>query len=113
MPSAFNGALVCATLLPGSKTMSKINVRLSEDLKRRVANAAEKCGTTARAFILEAIADKTEQVEHQSAFHAVADQRMANLQASGKSVAWSDVRQYLLALSANNTVVARPKSHKL
>ena len=93
--------------------MSTTTVRLTEDLKRRVASAAETSGTTAHAFILEAIADKTEQVERQAAFHAEADRRMANMKANGKSVAWGDVRKYLVERAAGRKATARPRSRKL
>lgn len=92
--------------------MSTTTVRLTEDLKRRVANAAEQRGTTAHALILEAIADKTAEVERQAEFHEEAQRRMDQFEATGKSVAWSDVREYL-AQRATGKKPARPKPRKL
>ncbi len=92
--------------------MSTTTIRLPEDLKARVAQAAQQAGTTAHSFILEAIADKTERVERRSGFHAEAEQRFADLTASGKTLAWPEVRRYLEARAAGEATV-RPKPRKL
>jgi predicted transcriptional regulator len=41
--------------------MTTTTIRLEDDLKARVAAAAEKAGKTAHAFILEAISQTVEQ----------------------------------------------------
>lgn len=46
------------------------------------------------AFIVDALA---ERVELDTAFHAVADDRLANIRANGKTVAWMDAKTYLTA----------------
>lgn len=76
--------------------MSTTTIRLPEDLKARVAQAAAAEGTTAHNFILEAIAEKTALAEQQADFHAVADQRYAQFLESGESVPWEDARVYLM-----------------
>jgi hypothetical protein len=48
--------------------------------------AAERAGKTAHAFILDAIAQTVEQAEHGEAFHRVADERWANVLATGQTV---------------------------
>jgi toxin ParE1/3/4 len=55
--------------------MSTTTIRLEDELKARVAAAAERAGTTAHAFILEAIAQTVEQAELEEEFHGIADQR--------------------------------------
>ena len=75
--------------------MSTTTIRIPEDLKARVAAAAERAGTTAHSFILEAIAEKAEQAERRTDFYAVADRRYANLVASGKTIPWEKMRAYL------------------
>jgi predicted transcriptional regulator len=77
--------------------MTTTTIRIDEDLKARVAAAAERAGTTAHAFILEAIARTVEQAELDEAFHRVADQRWAKLLATGKTVAWGDAKDWLAA----------------
>lgn len=81
--------------------MSTTTIRIPEDLKARVAAAAERAGTTAHGFILEAIAEKAEQAERRADFHAIADQRYAKLVASGKTIPWEKMRSYLESRIAN------------
>ena len=76
--------------------MSTTTIRLSDELKARVAAAAEQAGMTAHGFIVEAVAEKAAQVEARSAFHAEATQRLAEIARSGKTVPWDVMRQYLL-----------------
>ena len=55
--------------------MSTTTIRLPPDLKERVARAAQRAGTTAHGFILEAIAEKTEQADLRAQFRETAEQR--------------------------------------
>ena len=75
--------------------MSTTTIRVPEELKARVVQAAERAGTTSHGFILEAIAEKAERDEQRSDFHDTADRRYAGIVASGKTVAWSEMRRYL------------------
>jgi predicted transcriptional regulator len=77
--------------------MTTTTIRLEEDLKTRVAAAAEKAGKTAHAFILDAISQTVEQAELDEAFHRVADERWAKVLSTGKTVAWNDAQAYLQA----------------
>lgn len=77
--------------------MSTTTIRLEDDLKARVAAAAEHAGKTAHAFILDAIARTVEQAELDEEFHRVADRRWEKVLASGKTVPWKDARAYLEA----------------
>jgi predicted transcriptional regulator len=90
--------------------MSTTTIRLPEELKARVAAAAEHSGTTAHAFILEAIAEKAEQAERRADFDAVAEARYAGIVASGKTIPWAEMRAHLearLACKATQRPVAR------
>jgi len=80
-------------------SMSTTTIRIEDDLKARVAAAADQVGTTAHAFILEAIAQKVEQVETDLEFNDLAQLRWAKLLTTGKSVSWSDAKTYLEARS--------------
>ncbi len=75
--------------------MSTTTIRLPDKLKSRLAHAAEQSGKTAHSFILEAIAEKTENSERRQSFHADAEKRFANLIKTKKSVPWTDVRAYV------------------
>ena len=77
--------------------MSTTTIRIEDDLKARVAAAAERAGKTAHAFILDAIAQTVEQVELDDEFHHVADARWAKVLSTGKTVAWDDAKAYLEA----------------
>jgi predicted transcriptional regulator len=77
--------------------MTTTTIRLEDDLKARVAAAAEKAGKTAHAFILEAISQTVEQAELDEAFHRVADERWATVLSTGKTVPWDDAKDYLEA----------------
>jgi len=87
--------------------MSTTRIRLPEDLKARVAAAAERAGTTAHGFILEAIAEKAEQAERRADFQDVAEKRYSDLVASGKTIPWERMRRYLEDRIVGNPSLAR------
>ncbi len=92
--------------------MSTTTIRLPEDLKERVSQAADRAGTTAHGFILEAIAEKAEREERRADFDAVAERRYAEIVATGKAVPWSDMRRWLEdRVAAKKT--SRPVARKL
>ncbi len=92
--------------------MSTTTIRLEDDLKARVAAAAQRAGKTAHAFILDAIAQTVEQVELDNAFNTLADQRWANIQATGKTVPWDDAKAYL-ATRLQGEPARKPAARKL
>ena len=92
--------------------MSTTTIRLPQDLNERVARAATRAGSTAHSFILEAIAEKTEQEERQEEFQGAAKQRYAAILASGKTVPWGEMRRYL-ERRITGKKIARPKPKKL
>ena len=75
--------------------MSTTTIRLPEDLKARVAAAAERAGTTSHSFILDAIAEKADQVERREDFNDLAEKRYSQIVASGKTIPWKEMRSYL------------------
>lgn len=91
--------------------MPTTTIRIPEDLKARVAAAAERAGTTAHSFILEAIAEKADQAERRADFHAVADKRYAKLVASGETIPWEKMRRYLESRVAKKPIT-RPAAKK-
>lgn len=92
--------------------MSTTTIRMPEDLKARVAAAAKRAGTSAHGFILEAIAEKTEQEDLRADFDAVAEDRYARITASGKTIPWQEMRGYLEERLAGKKV-KRPVARKL
>jgi predicted transcriptional regulator len=94
------------------KQMTTTTIRLEDDLKSRVAAAAEREGKTTHAYILEAIAQTVEQAELDEAFHRVAEERWTQVLKTGKTVAWDDATAYLKA-RARGEQVRRPAARKL
>ena len=92
--------------------MSTTTIRLSEELKARVVEAAKRSGTTTHGFILDAIAEKTKQEDLRATFDAVAEDRYARIVATGKTIPWQEMRGYLEDRVAGK-VVKRPVARKL
>ena len=92
--------------------MSTTTIRLTKELKEKVARAAERAGKTTHGFIVEAIAEKAESEERRADFVESAEQRYAGIVASGKTVAWSEMRQYL-ERRISGSRATRPKSRRL
>ncbi|HJV02313.1 MAG TPA: CopG family transcriptional regulator [Burkholderiaceae bacterium] len=83
--------------------MSTTTIRLSEELKARIAAAAEQAGQSAQNFMLEAIVEKTEMEERRAQFAGAADARFDRFVATGESIPWADMRRYLLERAAGNS----------
>ncbi|MGN6707282.1 MAG: ribbon-helix-helix protein, CopG family [Rhodanobacter sp.] len=92
--------------------MSTTTIRLPDELKARVAEAAKQAGTTSHNFILEAIAEKTDLAAQRADFHAMADQRYAEFLETGMSIPWEEARAYLKSRLAGKAV-KRPLARKL
>jgi predicted transcriptional regulator len=92
--------------------MPTTTIRMPEDLKERVSRAAERAGTNSHAFILEAVAEKVDETERRNAFRDVAQQRYAQIIASGEAIPWSEMRDYLTERTAGETP-PRPQPRKL
>ena len=92
--------------------MSTTTIRLPDELKVRVAEAAKQAGTTSHNFIVEAIAEKADSAERQADFHALADKRYAQFLESGKSIPWEEARTWLKDRMAGKAAT-RPVARKL
>lgn len=75
--------------------MQTTTIRLDDTMKERIAAAAAHAGKSAHAFILYAISQTVEQVELDSEFNEIADQRWMGILASGKTISWEDAKAYL------------------
>lgn len=92
--------------------MSTTSIRLPEALKARIAKAAERAGTTPHAFILDAIAEKADLEERRADFRDSADLRHATIARDGQTIAWPDMRRYLLE-RIDGKAAPRPTPRKL
>ncbi len=72
-------------------------VRIEDELKARVEAAAAEAGQTADAFMLEAITGSVEQAEEDAAFHRLANERWAEVQATGLTVSWDEMNAWVEA----------------
>ncbi|CAI0693495.1 ribbon-helix-helix protein, CopG family [Serratia proteamaculans] len=93
--------------------MPTTTIRIPEELKARVAAVAEQAGVTSHSFILQAIAEKTQQEELRRNFEEEAEKRYANIVATGETIPWSDMRSYLESYVAGDTAAAKPSVKKL
>lgn len=92
--------------------MSTTTIRLPNDLKERLALAAERAGTTSHALILDAIAERLAAEEQRNELHDTAEKRYAEILASGKTIPWSSMRDYLEQRLAGKKL-APPVARKL
>lgn len=77
--------------------MSMTTIRIDDELKARVALAAQRAGKTSHGFILEAICRTVEDAELEDGFHKIADERWQKVQATGKAIAAEEMHAYLVA----------------
>lgn len=92
--------------------MTTTTIRLPDELRARVAAAAERAGTTPHAYILEAIAEKTADEERRREFEELADDRYARIAATGRTIPWSEMRRYLEQRLAG-AEARKPRARKL
>ena len=92
--------------------MPTTSIRLSEDLKNRMTQAAERAGTTPHAFMLDAIAERVIEDERRNDFYDSAERRYTEIVTSGMTIPWSEMRIYLEhQLTGKET--AQPAARKL
>ncbi len=78
-----------------SAPVSTTTIRLTPELKVRVAAAARRSGTTPHGFILAAIAEKTDAEQRRAEFEAIALKRYDGIVASEPTIPWDEMRRYL------------------
>lgn len=91
--------------------MSTTTIRLPEDLKSRVAEAAQSEGVSTHAFMVEAIARRTLEREQRDAFIATGVERWQQFVRDGKSVSLTEMRRHVKALASGHGATA-PKARK-
>lgn len=87
--------------------MSTTTIRLDDDTKARVAEAASRAGVTAHAFIVEAITRTLDAAEQREAFVQLADARWARISSGGDAEDWEAVKG---ALRSRADAIARKDS---
>jgi len=89
--------------------MSTTTIRLSDELKSRIADAAERAGTTPHGFILGALEEKVGEAERRAQFLDEAQQRWRSFVADGQALEWSDMRDYLARRARGESAPAPAK----
>jgi len=92
--------------------MPTTTIRIEDELKARLAAAAERAGMTTHAFILDALAQTADQAELDQEFNQLADRRWKKLLADGETVAWVEARAWLEA-RAHGERSRKPRPRKL
>lgn len=75
--------------------MPTTTIRLPDELKERIARVAERAGVSTHAFILDAVAERVADEERSQEFIRVADERYAQILASGQTIPWIEMRKFL------------------
>jgi predicted transcriptional regulator len=73
------------------------SIKLSEDLKKRVARVVKGTDQSVHAFMVEAIRQETERAEKRRGFLADAYAARAEFQSSGKGYALAEVKAHYRA----------------
>lgn len=89
--------------------MSTTTVRLPERLKVRVERLAAARGSTAHAFMLDAIAEVADRMERKHAFETEAERRLKEMARTGEYLTLDDLHTYGAAL-ARGEKPAPPKA---
>jgi predicted transcriptional regulator len=89
--------------------MSTTTVRLPERLKVRIERLAAARGSTAHAFMLDAIAEVADRMERRQAFEVEAERRLKEMARTGEYLTLDDLRAYGAAL-ARGEKPAPPKA---
>lgn len=92
--------------------MSTTTIRLDDDLKARIAAAAEREGKATHRFIVNAIVHAVEQSELDDEFHRVAEERWAKTRSTETTVPFNEARAYLEARTRGQDTT-RPAGRKL
>jgi predicted transcriptional regulator len=79
--------------------MTTTTIRLGDELKARIAAAADSVGKTPHALMVEAIARTVAEIEEDRAFYRLADERRARLSETGLGVPWEEAKPWLEALA--------------
>lgn len=91
-------------------TMTTTTLHLPANLKQRIDKLAKSSGTSAHSMMLEAIAQKADELELRTAFYAQPEARLSELLTSGVGMDWTDMRTYLRART-NGKKPKAPKVH--
>lgn len=92
--------------------MPTTTIRLEDDLKERISEAAARAGKTAHAFIRDAIVESVTQAEFDAEMDRICEERWGEFLKTGEAVPWEEAKAYLEATVAGKKA-KRPMPRKL
>jgi predicted transcriptional regulator len=92
--------------------MSTTTLRLPEDLKARIERLSAARGSTAHAFMLEAIAEVADRLEKRQDFADEAERRLKKMLRTGEYLNTDDILGFTAAL-ARGEQPPKPKPRKM
>ena len=84
--------------------MSTTTIRIEDELRARLTAAAKLADKSPHAFILEAIAQRVDQVELEAEFDRLAEERWSRLRDTGRTMPWAEAKAYLQARARGDDV---------
>jgi predicted transcriptional regulator len=91
--------------------MATTTLKLSDQLKARIAALAEIEGKSPHAFMVDALERQAERAERRRAYLAEGDAAAQDFDRTGIAYAFEDVERYIVARAAGKKA-ARPKPRK-
>jgi predicted transcriptional regulator len=91
--------------------MATTSLKLSEQLKARIASLAEEQGKSPHAYMVDALEQQAERAERRREFLAAGRASAEEFDRTGIGYAFEDVERYIVALAAGKKV-PRPKPRK-
>ena len=89
-----------------------MSIRMTEELKARIARLAEGREITSHGFMLEAIREKVEAGEARLAFIEQAQRRLTRMKKTGLAIPATEVFDYLQQRAAGGKP-SRPKARRM
>jgi predicted transcriptional regulator len=83
--------------------MSTTTLRIDTPLRQRILDLAQATGQSAHSFMIEALAQKTEEAEWQLAMQKEAAERSEQMEATQSGLDWHDVKAWMLARASGQT----------
>jgi predicted transcriptional regulator len=91
--------------------MATTTLKLSDQLKARIAALAELEGRSPHAFMVDALEQQAERAERRRAYLAAGDDAAQEFDRTGIAYAFEDVERYIVDRAAGKKAV-RPKPRK-
>lgn len=86
-------------------------LKLTEELKARIAALAEAEGKTPHAYMVEALQEKADRAERRREYLAAGTEALREYERTGIAYAMEDVERYILGVAAGRKP-SRPKPAK-